>query len=90
MERLLNNCTDDFWQCGWIYARVQTEMVFIYNGTWQLRIEIVIKIILSKVIVSNYPFKSTNTNSLLKAQIVKYNLPKLQYKFDLLKSHNFR
>ncbi|KAJ3669315.1 hypothetical protein LUZ60_011265 [Juncus effusus] len=32
MESLLNNCTDDFWQCGWIYATVQNEIVFIYNG----------------------------------------------------------
>ncbi|KAJ4751643.1 Squamosa promoter-binding-like protein 6 [Rhynchospora pubera] len=32
IERLLSSCTDDFWQTGWIYVRVQHEIVFIYDG----------------------------------------------------------
>ncbi|XP_020087499.1 squamosa promoter-binding-like protein 1 [Ananas comosus] len=32
MERLLNISSDDFWRTGWVIARVQHHMAFIYNG----------------------------------------------------------
>ncbi|KAL8481186.1 hypothetical protein ACS0TY_027101 [Phlomoides rotata] len=30
--RLLNSSTDSFWRTGWIYARVQHHVTFMYNG----------------------------------------------------------
>ncbi|PIN24565.1 hypothetical protein CDL12_02712 [Handroanthus impetiginosus] len=33
LNRLLNCCDDvNFWSTGWIYARVQNQMAFVYNG----------------------------------------------------------
>lgn len=32
LKRLLFLSNDDFWRMGWIYARVQHHIVFIYNG----------------------------------------------------------
>ncbi|XP_072997087.1 squamosa promoter-binding-like protein 6 [Typha latifolia] len=32
LDRLLCSSTDEFWKSGWIYARVQHQIGFIYNG----------------------------------------------------------
>lgn len=32
LRKLLNSSTDSFWRAGWIYARVQHHVTFIYNG----------------------------------------------------------
>ncbi|PKA48164.1 Squamosa promoter-binding-like protein 12 [Apostasia shenzhenica] len=32
LKALLCLCTDDFWRTGWIYARVQQHIAFIYKG----------------------------------------------------------
>uniref|UniRef100_A0A1D1YRL6 Squamosa promoter-binding-like protein 6 n=2 Tax=Anthurium amnicola TaxID=1678845 RepID=A0A1D1YRL6_9ARAE len=32
LERLLDIAGDDFWGTGWLYARIQDQIAFIYNG----------------------------------------------------------
>ncbi|KAG1365030.1 squamosa promoter-binding-like protein 6 [Cocos nucifera] len=32
LNRLLHNSSDNFWRTGWIYARVQHHVAFIYDG----------------------------------------------------------
>ncbi|XP_008810336.2 squamosa promoter-binding-like protein 6 [Phoenix dactylifera] len=32
LNRLFHNSSDNFWRTGWIYARVQHHVAFIYNG----------------------------------------------------------
>ncbi|MQM20645.1 hypothetical protein Taro_053669 [Colocasia esculenta] len=32
LERLLDVAADDFWRTGWVYARIQHQIAFIYDG----------------------------------------------------------
>lgn len=47
LRRLLEGSDDSFWRTGWLYARVQHSVAFIYNGLLSLSVSLNLSVYLS-------------------------------------------
>ncbi|XP_042050669.1 squamosa promoter-binding-like protein 1 [Salvia splendens] len=73
LRRLLDSSTDPFWKTGWIYARLQHRVTFIYNGQVVLDTPLPVKNNQSCRISSIKPIAVTVSGS-VQFEVKGYNL----------------